>query len=342
MAINASAYDTVIVVIDSTVSDGGKVKNTALIAQTGASQIDSVSFTPSALNRAQNLDQLMMTTTGSTASLEPGKQYSVWVQLKDGRTLKAPVTVDLPRPQIELLSKGVHPGPAASLPPVQWGAPDDLPVEGKLVFFLQSKVPAVFPRDEKIQVAGEDTNFETTLSLADGSLMLEDAHTAVANIEPLARFGSSAFGPVHLRAIAADGAVGDWVPLGTFVRLPAFRTLRCPSAAAKPCLLDGSDLFLAVAVAATPSFDDAVDVPPQFTGEQLAVPHPVNGALYLKLRDDPATVQTLSLPVTPLLVPTPAPPAAKPAAPVPVRTPASAQGSPAASAQTPPPAPHSN
>jgi hypothetical protein len=29
------------------------------------------------------------------------------------------------------------------------------------------------------------------------------------------------------------------------------------------------------------------------------VAHPANGTLYLKLRDDPATVQTLTLPITP-------------------------------------------
>jgi hypothetical protein len=29
------------------------------------------------------------------------------------------------------------------------------------------------------------------------------------------------------------------------------------------------------------------------------VPHPTNSLLYLKLRDDPATVQTLTLPVLP-------------------------------------------
>jgi hypothetical protein len=40
-------------------------------------------------------------------------------------------------------------------------------------------------------------------------------------------------------------------------------------------------------------------VTPEFTGTQLSVPHPVNGLLYLKLRDDPATVQTLTLPILP-------------------------------------------
>ncbi|MGA2569123.1 MAG: hypothetical protein ABSF23_01265 [Terracidiphilus sp.] len=261
-------------------------------------QIDGLSFAPSALNRVENLDQLLMTTAGSTSSLEPGGTYLAWVQLKDGRMLKTPVTVDPPRPQLALLSKGVQPGAAVPLLPVQWGSPDDLPVEGKLVFFLQSKVPLNFPRDEKVELAGEDTGFDTTLSLDDGSLMLEDAHTAVASIEPLARFGSSVFGPVHVRAVSADGAAGDWVPLGTFVRLPSFKDLRCPRAPAKPCVLSGSDLFLAAAIAATPSFDGFTEVPLQFTGGQLAVPHPANGVLYLKLRDDPATVQMLTMPVT--------------------------------------------
>ena len=130
--------------------------------------------------------------------------------------------------------------------------------------------------------------------------MLEDADTAVASLEPLARFGSSAFGPVRVRAISADGAAGDWLPLGTFVRLPGFKELRCPRSASKPCMLSGTNLFLAASFASAPSFDNPTEVPPEFTGMQLIVPHPVNGVLYLKLRDDPATVQTLTLPVTPI------------------------------------------
>jgi len=39
-------------------------------------------------------------------------------------------------------------------------------------------------------------------------------------------------------------------------------------------------------------------VPPDFTGTQLSVPHTASGVLYLKLRDDSATVHTLTLPVT--------------------------------------------
>ena len=184
--------------------------------------------------------------------------------------------------------------------PVQLGSPDDLPVQRRLVFFVKSKTPVNFPRSEKVEVAAVDGSFHTVLSLADGSLMLEDAKTALGVVEPLSRFGSSAFGPVEARAMSADEVTGDWLPLGTLVRLPGFKELHCPRAVSKPCTLIGSNLFLATSIAATPEFENPTDVPPDFTGTQLSVPHPSSGVLYLKLRDDPATVQTLALPVLPM------------------------------------------
>jgi len=135
--------------------------------------------------------------------------------------------------------------------------------------------------------------------LADGSLMLEDAKTAMGTLDPLARFGSSAFGPLRIRALSAEGVAGDWLNLGTLVRLPGFKELRCPRAVAKPCMLTGTHLFLIASIATTPEFDNPAEVPPEFTGAQLSVPHPLNGTLYLKLRDDPETVQTLTLPMMP-------------------------------------------
>ena len=145
--------------------------------------------------------------------------------------------------------------------------------------------------------------------------MLEDAKTALGVVEPLHRFGSSAFGPLHARALAADGVAGDWLPLGTLVRLPGFKELRCPRSAARPCVLVGTNLFLAASISASSQFNKPTDVPPDFTGTELSVPHPANGVLYLKLRDDSATVQTLTLPVMPLNSATQsaaAPPAAVP------------------------------
>ena len=88
------------------------------------------------------------------------------------------------------------------------------------------------------------------------------------------------------------------MPLGTLVRLPAFKELRCTHQPAKPCTLVGTNLFLAESISAAEDFSNPTEIPPDFTGAQLVVPHPANGVLYLKLRDDPQTVQTLTLPVT--------------------------------------------
>jgi hypothetical protein len=269
--------------------------------------LDSVTWTPAALSRVQDRmqdsDQLVLKTGTSTASLEPGKPYSASVQLQDGRLLRVPVTVEPPRPQVTLLSKGTQDEAIDALLPVHLNSPDDLPVDRRLVFFLKSQVPEIFPRDEKVEVAAVDGSFRSVLSLADGSLMLEDARTALGVVEPLARFGSSAFGPLRARVVAADGVAGDWLALGTLVRLPGFKELRCPHATSKPCTLTGTNLFLAASISATPEFGNALNVPLEFTGTQLSVPHPANGILYLKLRDDPEKVQTLTLPVTPTNLP---------------------------------------
>jgi hypothetical protein len=187
------------------------------------------------------------------------------------------------------------------------GSADDVPMGARLVFFLKSVVPQTFPRNQNIEVAAADGSFHTVLSLADGSLMLEDSKTALGTIEPLARFGSSAFGPLRARAVSSNGVAGDWMPLGTLVRVPVFKELRCPHVATKPCMLMGTNLFLAESISAVEDFSSATEIPPDFTGAQLAVPHPANGVLYLKLRDDPQTVQTLTLPVT-LVTPASEPP----------------------------------
>jgi hypothetical protein len=290
-----------------------------------------ITWTPANLTRVQDFDQLALQTSGKTSELEPGSPYVAHVELRDGRELKAPVRVEPPRPQVTLLNKGSQEiDVSTSASPVHMGSPDDLPISQRLVFFVKSVEPQKFPRNQSVEVAAEDGSFHTTLSLADGGLMLEDARTALGTVEPLTRFGASAFGPVRARAVSADGVPGDWMALGTLVRLPAFRELRCPHAASKPCILTGSNLFLIDSLAAAQDFDNAVEVPADFTGAQLAVPHPANGTLYLKLRDDPKTVQTLTLPVTPAGLPV----ANTAAAPAAVAPPAAATAAPSTAAAT--------
>jgi hypothetical protein len=317
--VKMTAYDAAASIDHLTLStgDGWALLKGTRLDQVASAKLEGIGFSPVALTHVDDFDQLMMNAGSSTAGLKPGTLYRARVELKDGRELKTTVTVDPPRPQIALLSKGIQDDATARPQPVQFGSSDDLPVDSRLVFFLKSTSPASFPRSEKVEVAATDSSFHTLLELTDGSLMLEDAKTAVGRLEPLSKFGASAFGPVHIRAVAADGTTGDWLPLGTLVRLPEFKDLRCPRAAAKPCVLSGNNLFLAASIASTPDFGSSIDVPAEFTGTQLTVPHPSSGVLFVKLRDDPATVQTLTLPVTPIAAPADSagktqPPAAEP------------------------------
>jgi hypothetical protein len=287
--------------------------------------LNGIDWMPTELKRVQDQDRLEMKANNNTAGLEAGKHYTAKVQLRDGRELKVPVIVELPRPEVTLLSKGTQDEKSADPSPVRLGSPDDLPVDGRLVFFLKSKTPVNFPRDEKVEVAAADNSFHTILSVSDGTLMLEDADTALGVVEPLAKFGSSAFGPLQARAISSEGVAGEWMSLGTLVRLPGFKELHCPHNPSRPCTLSGTNLFLAEYIASSPDFDNPVDVPADFTGTQLTVPHPVNGTLYLRLRDDPETVQTLTLSVMPLTPGAQAPAAVKPAATAPTTEQQSAQ-----------------
>jgi hypothetical protein len=83
--------------------------------------------------------------------------------------------------------------------------------------------------------------------------------------------------------------------------LPAFKEIRCAQADAKICMLSGTSLFLLSAVSTDPEFQDATAVPDGFTGQALPITKPTpsqtGGIIYLKLRDDPSTVQSATVPL---------------------------------------------
>jgi hypothetical protein len=67
--------------------------------------------------------------------------------------------------------------------------------------------------------------------------------------------------------------------------------------AEQECTLTGDKLFLIDAVSADPDFTTSIAVPDGFVENRLTVPAPKGKTLYIKLRDDPATVDTAVLPV---------------------------------------------
>jgi hypothetical protein len=207
--------------------------------------------------------------------------------------------------------------------------------------------PASFSRDQKIEVASNDSSFSTVLRVGEGGIVLQDSKTALVTLDPAKAFGGSAFGPIRFRPVSGEGIPGDWQPLATLVRVPQLKELKCAEGAAL-CTLVGTDLFLLDQVGTDAQLANAVTVPEGFGDTALSVPRP-NGTLYLKLRDDPTVVNTAVLPVTPeprqsaavapIAVPPP-PATAQQAAPSQQTAPATNQAAPPgpAAGQTAPPA----
>ncbi|MGH8259499.1 MAG: hypothetical protein ACREUG_07395, partial [Steroidobacteraceae bacterium] len=267
--------------------------------------LKGVRFVPGKLTTGAGGDQLTLDAEPPQAAsaLRAGDGGNASVTLKDGRVLLLKASVEDPRPSVALIGTSVHPSPSRSDSHIELAARDELPQDARLTFSVRAQVPATFVRDESIEVATADESFTTTLSLANGGLTLEDSRVAVAMLDPARAFGASAFGPLKFRVIA-DGAAGDWMPLATLVRLPALRGIKCPATPELACKLSGADLFLVDSVSSEASFHHAVQVPDGFPGYALPVPHPMEGRLYVRLRDDPSVINLAALDVE-QLPPTP-------------------------------------
>jgi hypothetical protein len=264
-------------------------------------ELKDVRFKPDGLLRAQQRDELRLDAgdTQPIAALHTNDQLVAHVLLKDGRVLELQTTVEPPRPKATLISKAVQLARDSPLSAVRLANLDDLPQGGRLSFFLKTEIPASFPREETIEVAAADESFHILLSLADGTLTRQDSQTVLAVLDPAKAFGPSAFGALRYRAIDADGAKGDWQPLANLVRVPALKEIRCSDDPEKLCTLIGADLFLIDSVSATSSFAHFVAVPLGFGDSALKVPRPNGTLLYIKLRDDPASINGVALPVQP-------------------------------------------
>jgi hypothetical protein len=261
-------------------------------------ELNGVHFVPAKLTRENEKDELHLSATQpDSAALRPDQSLVAKVALKDGRVLDLPTKVEAPRPKVTLVSKNIQLGDTPST--ISLGSRDELPLDGQISFLLKTEVPEKFPRSEKIEVATTDESFSTILGVADGTLVLRDSQTILAVVDPHKAFGPSAFGPLQFRPVQSDGAKGDWQPLATLVRVPALKEIRCPESADKPCQLSGTNLFLIDSVASDQQFAHNAPVPTGFIDNTLSIPHPADSGLYIKLRDDPTAINTVTLAVTP-------------------------------------------
>jgi hypothetical protein len=231
--------------------------------------------------------------------LHTGDAIVVHVTLKDGRMLDVKTEVSAQRPAVSILTKSVQVDPASSPSAVHLGSQEELPQDGRLDFFVKTQEPENFPPTERIEVATADESFRVMLSFKDGNLTLQDTKTVLAVLDPMKLLGPSAFGPLKFRPISGDGINGDWQALVNLVRVPMLKAVHCVPGAEKQCTLSGDKLFLLDSVSADADFANSVTVPEGFVEDALAIPPPKGKTLYIKLRDDPATIDTVALPVPP-------------------------------------------
>jgi hypothetical protein len=252
-------------------------------------------FVPGELTSNHGIDELPMVAQDppSAAALKPERSAAAKVTLRDGRVFPLFGTVDVPRPAATLLGMSVQSSASSHDSNIQL-AQSELPQDATLTFSLRTQYPAAFAHDETIEVATSDESSMATLSLNNGGVMLENSQIAVANLNPAKAFGGAAFGPLQFR-VNSKGVVGDWQALANLVRLPVLRDLKCPTTPELACKLSGANLFLIDSVSADPKFAQSVKVPDGFLGSALPVPHPTNGSLYVKLRDDPSAVNATFL-----------------------------------------------
>jgi hypothetical protein len=194
-----------------------------------------------------------------------------------------------------LISKTVSLPGSAEGNRIQLANESELPLTARITFSLRAQSPAGFTPDEKLEVATADGAFSALLAVGT-DLMLESKKTAVVTLDPAKALGGSAFGPLQYRRIV-QGVAGEWAALGTLVRLPKLAGVDCPAQPEAACSLIGSELFLLDSVSADADFARSTQVPDGFTEPVLRIPHPQQGRLYVKLRDDPAVVNVAMLDV---------------------------------------------
>lgn len=258
--------------------------------QVAGIEIGGQRFRPDGLTREGDSDRLRIAAAdaGAAPKFDAGASLSAKVTLNDGRSVGLPLKIAEPRVQVALVGKSVtRAGPAPALP-LEPGSDDVLPDNARLSFSIRAPAGTRFTPRDAIEIATGSDDVTAQITAGRG-LQLESPEILIASLDPAA-LGPSVFGPLRFRVIR-QGVSGDWQPLATLVRQPHIDAIACTG---ETCQVRGSRLFLIDAIAATADFAQPARVPQGFTGGSIEVPAPKDGKLYLRLRDAPEMVHSVT------------------------------------------------
>lgn len=172
------------------------------------------------------------------------------------------------------------------------GDETDIPANATLTASLRAGAGQHFTGRETVEITVEDGNGATAQLTTAAGVTLADRDVMVLRLQPEKVLGTSAYGRLRVRIIR-EKVAGDWLTLGTLVRLPTLLQLHCTERN-QTCELTGEQLFLLQSVSATAGFEQPVTIPPGFPGNTIQVPHPAAGVLFVRLHDDPDVVSRVS------------------------------------------------
>jgi len=188
-----------------------------------------------------------------------------------------------------VIARHLERAPQVSPVPVALGSEDQVPSDATLRVSFRAAGNARFAAGDAIEIAAGSGGRSATLTTESG-LTIADPQVALATIKPAVALGTSAYGPLRARIVHA-GVAGEWLPIGTLVRLPAIRQLHCPEdPSAAACELSGDNLFLISAVSASEGFQNSASIPDGYPGNTIQVPRPVGKTLYVRWHDDPSVI----------------------------------------------------
>jgi hypothetical protein len=112
--------------------------------------------------------------------------------------------------------------------------------------------------------------------------------------------GSGSVAPEPPAAVAAPSADGDAAAAASAEQPAGGSSAAASGAQAASCTLSGSSLYFIDSIATNEAFTNPTRVPEGFVGSSIEVPPPTGGDYYLRLRDDPSSIDTVTLPAGPL------------------------------------------
>jgi hypothetical protein len=272
--------------------DSAGVLRGSRLDQVASLSIDDLSFTPGTLARGGQGDELQLATAnaGVANTLGAGQTKTARILFKDGRSDTVKLVVGSSRPSVAIVARNLKVAPETAPVSVRLTDPAELPHGATLTFSLRL-TNGNWAGDDVVEIATASGSTSTRLAVGSG-LALQDRQVAVVALDTAKAFGNATFGPLRFRVVQKDIA-SNWQPLATLVRLPALHQLNCPGSAGTPCELDGDSLYLIQSLATDPGFRNTTDLPDGYIGTTFKVPHPVDGKLYVKLRDDPGVANEI-------------------------------------------------